>query len=92
MEEQYKELLADPAATNKKLKLFYIACGKTDSLFAGAQALHETLDKHEIKHTLRPLRRGPRLAQLAELPGRLRAAAFPLAPGNSFVMRSLSGY
>src|SRR5450756_2480709 len=48
-EEQYKDLLADPAATNKKLKFFYIACGKTDGLFANAQALHDTLAKHDIK-------------------------------------------
>ncbi|MEO8370864.1 MAG: alpha/beta hydrolase-fold protein [Candidatus Solibacter sp.] len=58
LETQYKDLLADPAATNKKLKLFYIACGKTDSLFAAAQALHETLDKHQIKHTFAPSEEG----------------------------------
>jgi enterochelin esterase family protein len=28
-EEQYKDLLADAAATNKKMKVLYIACGKT---------------------------------------------------------------
>jgi enterochelin esterase-like enzyme/beta-lactamase class A len=49
-EEQYKDLLADAAATNKKMKVLYIACGKTDSLFAGAQTFHETLDKHGIRH------------------------------------------
>jgi enterochelin esterase family protein len=51
LEAQYKDLLADPAATNKKLKFFYIACGKTDGLFAGSQALHDLLAKHDIKHT-----------------------------------------
>jgi enterochelin esterase-like enzyme len=49
-EDAYKEFFADPAAHGKKLKLFYIACGKTDSLFAGAQNLHEALDKHKIRH------------------------------------------
>jgi enterochelin esterase-like enzyme/beta-lactamase class A len=49
-EEQYKDLLADPAATNKKLKILFIACGKTDSLFPSAQQFHETLDKHQIRH------------------------------------------
>jgi beta-lactamase class A/enterochelin esterase-like enzyme len=49
-EEQYKDLIADPAATNKKMKVLYIACGKTDSLFAPAQAFHETLEKHGIRH------------------------------------------
>jgi enterochelin esterase family protein len=58
LETQYKDLLADPAATNKKLKLFYIACGKTDGLFAAATALHETLDKHKIKHTFVPSEEG----------------------------------
>jgi beta-lactamase class A/enterochelin esterase-like enzyme len=49
-EEQYKDLLADPSATNKKMKVLYIACGKTDSLFAGAQSFHETLEKHGVRH------------------------------------------
>jgi enterochelin esterase-like enzyme len=50
-EEQFKDFLADSAAANKKLKLFYIACGKTDGLFPASQSLNEALDKHEIKHT-----------------------------------------
>src|SRR5207247_9590828 len=32
-DERYADLLADPAAVNQKLRVFYIACGKTDSLF-----------------------------------------------------------
>jgi enterochelin esterase family protein len=58
MEEQYKDLLADPAATNKRLQVFYIACGKTDSLFAPAQELHAVLDKHQIHHTFTPSEEG----------------------------------
>jgi enterochelin esterase family protein len=58
MEAQYKDLLADPVATNKKLKLFYIACGKADALFVGSQALHDTLAKHEIKHVFAPSEEG----------------------------------
>jgi enterochelin esterase family protein len=50
-EEQFKEAFADPDATNKKLKMFYIACGKTDSLFAGSRALDEALTAKQIKHT-----------------------------------------
>jgi enterochelin esterase family protein len=57
-EEQYKDLFADPAAVNKKLKLFYIACGKTDSLFAASEALHGTLEKHKIKHSFTPSEEG----------------------------------
>lgn len=57
IEEQYKFLLADPAA-NKKLKFFYIACGKADGLFAGSQALHDALAKHDIKHTFIPSEEG----------------------------------
>lgn len=49
-EEGYKDFFADPAAANKKLKLFYIACGKTDFLFANQKGLHDALDKHKIKH------------------------------------------
>jgi enterochelin esterase-like enzyme len=58
MDEQYKEILADPAGTNKRLKVFYIACGKTDSLFEPAQAFHETLTKKEIRHTFAPSEEG----------------------------------
>jgi enterochelin esterase family protein len=58
LEAQYKDLLADPAATNKKLKLFYIACGKADGLFAGSQALHDLMTKHDIKHIFAPSEEG----------------------------------
>ena len=49
-DEQFKEALDDPTGTNKKLKLFYIACGKTDTLFAAAQRLDAALSKKEIRH------------------------------------------
>jgi enterochelin esterase family protein len=49
-EEEFKDLLADAGATNKRMKVLYIACGKTDSLFAGAQSFHEALDKHGVRH------------------------------------------
>jgi enterochelin esterase family protein len=56
--EQYKEAFDDPAATNKKLKLFYIACGKADTLFASAQSLSDELDKRKIRHTFAPSEEG----------------------------------
>src|SRR5947209_7835977 len=49
-QEQYKDVFADPAASNKKLKVFYIACGKADSLFAASQGLSDALDKAQVKH------------------------------------------
>ncbi len=58
MEEQYKELLGDPKGTNRRLTTFFVACGKTDSLFPAAQALHEILTKHEIVHTFAPSEEG----------------------------------
>ena len=58
VEETYKEAFADPAVTNKKLKLFYIACGKTDNLFAGAQNLSDTLEKRQIRHKFAPSEEG----------------------------------
>jgi enterochelin esterase-like enzyme len=57
-DELYKDLYANPAAANKKIKLFYIACGKTDSLFAGSQKLHESLDQHQIKNKFVPSEEG----------------------------------
>ena len=44
--------LADPSATNAKLKLLWIACGKDDGLVKNAQALSDVLTKKEIKHQL----------------------------------------
>ena len=51
LEDQYKDFFADAAATNQRLKVFYIGCGKTDSLFPSSQNLADTLQKHGIKHT-----------------------------------------
>jgi enterochelin esterase-like enzyme len=58
VEETYKDFLTDPAAANKKLKVFYIAVGKTDSLFAPAQSFDAALSKHEIKHAFVPSEEG----------------------------------
>jgi len=58
VEESYKDFLADPAAANKKLKVFYIAVGKADSLFAPAQAFDAVLNQHQIKHTFSPSEEG----------------------------------
>jgi enterochelin esterase-like enzyme len=58
VEEQYKDVLTDSAGTNKKLKVFYIACGKADSLFEPAQSFDATLTKHEIHHTFAPSEEG----------------------------------
>ena len=57
-EESFKDFLAEPAVANKKLKVFYIACGKADGLFAGSQALSEALDKRQIKHQFAPSEEG----------------------------------
>ena len=45
--------LADPAATNKKLKLLWFACGKDDGLVTSARQFSEILDKKNIKHEFR---------------------------------------
>jgi enterochelin esterase-like enzyme len=50
-EQTYADALSDPAATNRKIKLFWIGCGKSDRLFESAQNLDQLLQKHEIKHT-----------------------------------------
>ncbi len=57
-EEAFKDFFADPKTDNKKLKVFYIACGKTDTLFAPSQALSDALTKHEIKHEFAPSEEG----------------------------------
>jgi enterochelin esterase family protein len=57
-EEMYKDFFSDPAAANKKLKLFYIACGKADGLFVGSKALSDALETHQIKHQFKPSEEG----------------------------------
>ncbi len=58
VEESYKGFFDDPAAANKKLKVFYIAVGKADSLFAPAQSFDEALTRRQIKHTFAPSEEG----------------------------------
>jgi enterochelin esterase-like enzyme len=50
-EKTFAAAFGDPAATNKKLKLFWIACGKADPGFRSAQRLDEVLKNHHIEHT-----------------------------------------
>ena len=51
VEKAFPDVFADPTAANRKLKLFWIACGKADGGFAGAQQLDEALKRHSIEHT-----------------------------------------
>ncbi|MBM3810738.1 MAG: hypothetical protein FJW20_03785 [Acidimicrobiia bacterium] len=51
-------VLAKPEETNKKLRLFWISCGKTDFLLLSVEALLESLNKHNIRHTWRPTQGG----------------------------------
>jgi len=49
-EEVFKDALADPAGTNRKLKLFYIYIGKQDTLFPSNQSFNQILEQHRITH------------------------------------------
>jgi enterochelin esterase-like enzyme len=49
-EEDFKSLLADAAASNKKLKVFNIYIGKEDTLYMSSVGFHQLLDQHQIKH------------------------------------------
>ncbi len=51
-ETTYPDFFADPAKTNKQIKLLWMGIGKDDRLTgAGAKALDETLTAKGIKHT-----------------------------------------
>jgi enterochelin esterase-like enzyme len=50
-EKDHAPAFADVAATNKKLKVFYIYCGDADMLFASNKSFHELLDQKKVKHT-----------------------------------------
>jgi enterochelin esterase family protein len=49
--KQYPDLLTDPAATNKKMKLIWICAGDKDFALAGAQTLDKTLTQYKVKHS-----------------------------------------
>lgn len=50
-EQAFKDALADPAGTNKRLKLFYIYIGRLDTLYASNQSFDKLLNDHQVKHT-----------------------------------------
>jgi enterochelin esterase-like enzyme len=49
--EQDHKALADVAAANRKLKVFYIYCGREDTLFASNQSFHALLEEKKLNHT-----------------------------------------
>jgi enterochelin esterase-like enzyme len=44
------ELIPDPAAARKNLKLFYLSCGNKDGLISGSQGVHAFLKQNDIPH------------------------------------------
>lgn len=53
-ETRFKSLLENPDATNKKLKLLWIGCGRQDSAFERNQKLSELLTEHKVRNTFHP--------------------------------------
>src|SRR5262245_43305862 len=51
---RFKALLDDPAGTNGKLKVLFIACGRQDGAFARSQELDKTLTTDKSDHTFHP--------------------------------------
>ncbi|HSP69950.1 MAG TPA: alpha/beta hydrolase-fold protein [Bryobacteraceae bacterium] len=49
-DQDFRSLLNDPAAANKKLKVFNIYIGKEDTLYTSNVSFHKLLDQHQIKH------------------------------------------
>ena len=54
MENTYRALWDNPADTNAKLKTFYIACGRGDSLFGRSEQLDAMLKQKNINHVFSP--------------------------------------
>ena len=52
-EAPWARAVADADAVNKRLRLFWIACGKADSLLEPAQRLSETLTKRGVRHVFK---------------------------------------
>jgi enterochelin esterase-like enzyme len=53
-ESRYADAFKDAASTNRKIKLFWIGCGKADTGFRGAEQLDAMLTRHGIKHMFVP--------------------------------------
>jgi enterochelin esterase family protein len=53
-EWRFNSLLENPEATNKKLKLLWIGCGRQDPAFERNQKLSELLTAHKIRNTFLP--------------------------------------
>ena len=53
-EQTFADLFANPAASNKKIKLLWIGIGRQDPGFESAQKLSDLLHKHEIDHIFHP--------------------------------------
>jgi enterochelin esterase-like enzyme len=53
-EQTFASAFATPAATNRKIKLFWIGIGRQDPGFESAQHLTELLHRHEIEHEFHP--------------------------------------
>ena len=49
-EQAFKDALADPVGTNKRLRLFYIYIGKLDTLYTSNQNLDKLLNDRKVKH------------------------------------------
>ena len=44
------ELVPDPAAARRQLKLLYLSCGNKDGLISIAQGVHRYLQEHDVPH------------------------------------------
>jgi hypothetical protein len=53
-EQTFADLFANPAASNRKIKLLWIGIGRQDPGFESAQKLSDLLHKHEIDHIFHP--------------------------------------
>ena len=47
------DLIKDPAAAAKKLRLLYVACGDQDGLIRISQGVHDMLDENKVPHIYR---------------------------------------
>src|SRR5205085_806069 len=53
-ESRFKSLLEDSKATNKKLNLLWIGCGRQDPAFDRNQKLSELLTAHQVRNVFHP--------------------------------------
>ena len=81
------ELVADPEATTKKLKLLWLSCGNKDDLMNISSNFHNGLEQKQVPHIWHVDSGAPRVSGMEERPLSLHSKDLPLMSFGQFINR-----